>query len=222
MSAQPIEETTTAPRLVRVTAPARSDADTLRSQLLGAASRLTISEGWSKVTMSRLADEVGVSRQTVYNEFGSKPALAQQLVLGELQVFLGRVFDGFEASPSDPVGAIHGAALNVLRLSLENPLLHAVIAGSHGAESELLPLLTTDSEALLTLAKEAITEGMLRFELRLTRAQLDVGVDVVVRTVLSHVIHPSGTPEETAAGIAWIASVVLGLDDQWGDPKLRA
>jgi hypothetical protein len=32
---------------------------------------------------------------------------------------------------------------------------------------------------------------------------------MVVRVVLSHVMQPSGSPEETAADLAWIASRVL-------------
>ena len=45
---------------------------TLRDRLLEAAVELTTTAGWAKVTMARLADEVGVSRQTVYNEIGTK------------------------------------------------------------------------------------------------------------------------------------------------------
>lgn len=181
----------------------------LRDRLLRSAAALTVADGWSKVTMSRLAADAGVSRQSVYNEFGNKPALARELVLTELTVFLSKVTAAFDAHRGDPIAAIHDASLAVLLLARQSPLLRAVVAGSHGAESELLPLLTTDSGELLSMAKQAITDGMLRFDLPLDRGQLDVGVDVVVRTVLSHVIQPSGTPEDTAAGIAWVARAVL-------------
>ena len=42
----------------------------LRDRLVTAAVELTLAHGWSQVTMARLAAEVGVSRQTVYNEVG--------------------------------------------------------------------------------------------------------------------------------------------------------
>lgn len=192
-----------------VVSTASGAGEDLRARLLRVAAGLTIAEGWSKVTMARLADEAGVSRQSVYNTFGNKPALAQALVMGELTVFLGKVVDAFERSGDDPIVAIHDAALAVLLLGRENPLLRAVIAGSHGANSELLPLLTTDGAQLLDTAKQVITAGVLRFRLPLDQQQLAVGVDVIVRTVLSHIIQPSGTPEETASGIAWIAGAVL-------------
>ena len=170
---------------------------------------MTVADGWSKVTMARLADEVGVSRQSVYNTFGNKPSLARELVLAELEVFLRQVSEAFAANTDDPVGAIHDASLAVLRLGRENPLLRGVVAGSHGADSELLPLLTTDSSELLAIAKHTVIGGLRRFDLPLSADDLEIGVDVVVRTVLSHVIQPSGTPEETAAGIAWVTGTVL-------------
>ncbi|WP_229749640.1 TetR/AcrR family transcriptional regulator [Flexivirga endophytica] len=191
-----------------MTSASPADED-LRTRLLRVAATMTVADGWSKMTMSRLADEAGVSRQSVYNTFGSKPALAQALVMSELSVFLGKVVDAFEGSGGDPVKAVHDAALGVLLLSRKSPLLRAAVAGSHGANSELLPLLTTDNEQLLATAKRVVTDGMLRFQLPLDRAQLDIGVDVIVRTVLSHVIQPSSTPEKTATGIAWVASAVL-------------
>ena len=45
---------------------------------------MTASVGWASVTMGRLADAVGVSRQTVYNEIGTKPGLAEAMILREL------------------------------------------------------------------------------------------------------------------------------------------
>jgi len=183
--------------------------ETLRSRLLRAAAAMTVADGWSKVTMARLADEVGVSRQSVYNTFGNKPSLARELVLAELDLFLEQVTGAFDANQEDPVAAIHDASLAVLKLGRENPLLRGVVAGSHGADSELLPLLTTDSSELLAIAKHTVIGGLRRVDLPLTADDLETGVDVVVRTVLSHVIQPSGPPEETAAGLAWVAGTLL-------------
>jgi AcrR family transcriptional regulator len=52
----------------------------LRARIVAAAAVLTTETGWSEVTMARLAERVGVSRQTVYNEIGSKPALAEAMI----------------------------------------------------------------------------------------------------------------------------------------------
>ena len=50
----------------------------LRDRLCDAAVGVITSEGWARVTMARLADEVGVSRQTVYNEIGTKADLPRR------------------------------------------------------------------------------------------------------------------------------------------------
>ena len=45
-----------------------------RERLLEEAAELTRAGGWQSITMAKLADRVGVSRQTVYNEIGTKPS----------------------------------------------------------------------------------------------------------------------------------------------------
>ena len=44
----------------------------------------------------------------------------------------------------------------MLDLARTDPLLHAILSSSQGADSELLPLLTTNSEALLGAAGQMI------------------------------------------------------------------
>jgi hypothetical protein len=55
----------------------------LRHQIVAVAAELTTCLGWSAAT-APLADIVGVSRQIVHHETGSKPVPAEALVTGEL------------------------------------------------------------------------------------------------------------------------------------------
>jgi AcrR family transcriptional regulator len=181
----------------------------LRERIVLAASRITTTDGWSAVTMARLADEVGVSRQTVYNEIGGKPALAEAMILRELDRFLTVVSGAFDEHADDLVGAIRAASQACLDLAQGNPLLHAVVSATHGADTELLPLLTTHAESLLAVAKQVIAERLTPFDLDLEGRHLDAAIDMVVRVVLSHVMQPSGPAAETADDIAWIAARVL-------------
>ena len=96
---------------------------TMRERVIDAAVNLTTEVGWAQVTMARLADVVGVSRQTVYNEIGTKPRLAEAMILRELERFLGLVTAAFDAHPTDLVGAIRDASRAVLEASQDNPLL---------------------------------------------------------------------------------------------------
>lgn len=181
----------------------------IRERLLGHAVEFTVTHGWSSLTMAKLADLVGVSRQTVYNELGSKPALAEAMVLRELADFLGGVEQAFADNPDDLIEAIRAATEGALTRAEANPLLHAVLTSYQGAESELLPLLTTHSEALLGAAGEMIRAQVANYDVELSPARLESLIDLVVRLVLSHVMQPGGTPSDTADNIAWIASRLL-------------
>jgi AcrR family transcriptional regulator len=180
----------------------------LRERIVAAAVDATLADGWSRVTMARLADRVGVSRQTVYNEVGGKPALAEAMILAELERFLSIVTDAFDAHPTDLVTAIEAATAGVLRLARGNDLLKAVVSATHGADTELLPLLTTHAESLLESAKAVVAERVRTYDVPLDE-HLDPAIDMVVRVVLSHVMQPSASPEQTAADLAWLASRVL-------------
>ena len=184
-------------------------APTTHERVVEAAVAMTTESGWSSVTMGALATRVGVSRQTVYNEVGSKEGLAEAVILRELARFLSVVSDAFDAAPDDLTAAIRGATYGVLELARDNRLLHAVVSATHGADTELLPLLTTHSGSLLAVAKQVVAERVAPYDVGLDPAHLEVAVDIVVRVVLSHVMQPSGAPAETADGIAWLAGRAL-------------
>jgi AcrR family transcriptional regulator len=181
----------------------------MHQRVVAAAAELTLEVGWAGVTMGKLADRVGVSRQTVYNEVGSKPQLAEEMVLAELFKFLTVVDAAFDRQPTDLVAAIREAARGVLELAGTNALLQAVVSRSYGAETELLPLLTTRNDALVMAASQAVHARIGAYPIDLDERHLEAAVDMVVRLVLSHVIHPIDTPETTADDIAWIASRTL-------------
>ena len=83
-----------------------------RERIVAAAAQLTGESGWAAITMTKLADRVGVSRQTVYNEIGGKPQLAEAMVLRELEMFLDVVDSAFQDNPDDLVRAIEAAAFH--------------------------------------------------------------------------------------------------------------
>jgi AcrR family transcriptional regulator len=184
---------------------------TMHERVVAAAAELTLEVGWAGVTMGKLADRVGVSRQTVYNEVGSKPQLAEEMVLAELATFLAVVDEAFDEQPGNLVEAIRGASRGVLELARRNALLQAVVSASYGAATELLPLLTTRNDALVLTATEAVRRRVTSYPIDLDDRHLDAAIDMVVRLVLSHVVHPIGKPADTADDIAWISEKTLRL-----------
>lgn len=182
---------------------------TTRERVVAAAVGLTAEVGWARVTMGRLAERVGVSRQTVHHEVGTKAGLAEAIIATELARFLDLVSVAFDAHPDDLRGAIGSAARTVLEHAQDNELLRAVVSATHGADTELLPLLTTHSHSLLAAAKATLAQRVAAYDVGLAPAELEAAIDMVVRLVLSHVMQPSAAPADTAADIAWIAARVL-------------
>lgn len=191
------------------TTPAAPPYVPLRERLCEAAARLLTSEGWGRVTMARLAQEVGVSRQTVYNEIGTKKDLAEALVMRELDLFLRGVTMSFDEHPDDLVAALRTAVRRVLKYAADNALLHAVVSANHGADTELLPLLTTNSASLLDGAKQVIGGRVAAYDVPLSAAELDVCVEMIIRIVLSQVMQPGGDPERVSADIGWVVARIL-------------
>jgi len=180
-----------------------------RQPIIEAAIEMTARDGWAAVTMTRLAEQVGVSRQTVYNEIGSKSSLADAMLAHELGRFLAAIGDAFDRHADDLVEAIYDAVRDVLDLARDNLLVRAIASATHGADTELVPLLTTQAETLLIEVKAMLAARVESYRPGLTGEQIEVLIDLMTRTVLSHVIQPTGTPAGTADGLAWLASRVL-------------
>ncbi|MFC7486391.1 TetR family transcriptional regulator [Knoellia sp. CPCC 206453] len=187
----------------------RQSTTSLRERIIEATAGLTVEQGWAAVTMSDLGTRVGVSRQTVYNEVGTKSDLAEALVLWELGHFLEAVNSGFDHHPDDLVAAAREAVLRVLQRAEVNPLLRAVVSGSQGADTGLLPLLTTDSASLAGAAAVVVELRLGDYDPGIEPHRLGALVDTIVRLVVSHVIRPTGTPDESSGHIAWIIEQVL-------------
>lgn len=184
-------------------------APTMRERVIAAALELTAEQGWAAVTMSAVADHVGVSRQTVYNEVGSRPALAEAMVLTELERFLDVVREAFDAHPRDLEAAVRAAVDGVLRLAASNELLREIVASSSGASSELLPPLSTDASALIGSARAVLVARLSAYDVDANPRRIDAVADLLVRTVLSHVMSPGADPARTAADLAWLTTRAL-------------
>ncbi|MDX8141939.1 TetR family transcriptional regulator [Lentzea sp. BCCO 10_0061] len=180
-----------------------------RQPIIEAAIEMTARDGWAAVTMTRLAEQVGVSRQTVYNEIGSKNSLADAMLAHELGRFLAVIGAAFDRHADDLVEAIYDAVRDVLDLARDNLLVRAIASATHGADTELVPLLTTHAETLLIEVKTMLAARVESYRPGLTGEQIEVLIDLMTRTVLSHVVQPTGTPASTADGLAWLASRVL-------------
>lgn len=180
-----------------------------RQRIVSAAVDLTSEGGWSAVTMARLAQRVGVSRQTVYNEVGSKPQLAEAVIADELGRFMEAVNEAFDEHQDDPVASMRAATQAVLLRADKSDFLRSIVSATQGVDTELLPALTTRSSMVVEGASTVVRTRLAPLVPDLTVLQIDALVDVVVRTVISHVMQPGGTADSTADAIAWLTERVL-------------
>jgi AcrR family transcriptional regulator len=181
----------------------------LRDRLLDAAAAAFAEQGWRRLTMAKVADRAGVSRQTVYNEFGTKQALAEQLVMRELDVFLDVVREGFE-SQTEFEPAVRAAVLNALTVAEENALLKAVLEAGHTGDTELLPYIFQSQDVIDTAVGFLHDLVVQHFpDLPLQGEPLAVALESVVRLALSHLTVPTRSKSRTAEDLAWIAGAVL-------------
>jgi AcrR family transcriptional regulator len=106
-----------------------------RESLLDAAYTALARRSWSAVRMVDVAATAGVSRQTLYNEFGSKEGLARALVRREADGYLAGV-DRALAGHSDPRERLTATAEWTTSAARENALVRAMLTGCW---SERLP-----------------------------------------------------------------------------------
>ncbi|MER6016495.1 TetR/AcrR family transcriptional regulator [Streptomyces bluensis] len=109
-----------------------------RESLLDAAYTALGRRPWPAVRMVDVAAVAGVSRQTLYNEFGSKEGLARALVRREADAYLAGV-DRALATPADPRERLAAAAEWTVSAARGNALIKAMLTGCW---SERLPVPT--------------------------------------------------------------------------------
>lgn len=99
-----------------------------RESLLDAAYTALAHRPWSAVRMVDVAAAAGVSRQTLYNEFGSKDGLARALVRREADGYLAGIERALTA-PAEPRERLTAAAEWTASAARENALVKAMLTG---------------------------------------------------------------------------------------------
>ncbi|MEU4654446.1 TetR/AcrR family transcriptional regulator [Streptomyces sp. NPDC023723] len=99
-----------------------------RESLLDAAHKALSRQPWSAVRMVDVATSAGVSRQTLYNEFGSKEGLGRALVRREADGFLAGIERAL-AGPGGPCAQLTAAAEWTTSAARRSPLVRALLTG---------------------------------------------------------------------------------------------
>ena len=178
----------------------------LRDEVLDAASATVAADGWAALRMQAVADQVGISRRTLYYEFGNKSGLAEALVLRITERFLDGVRDAM-AKADDLAAGWEAAVLSALRAAEVDPVLSTVLTGA--AREDFLPLLTSEGTQVIDYATMRLSAAALQRWPGLPRRQTNLAAEATVRLALSHIVRPSGNIDRAAHDIAELATGYL-------------
>jgi AcrR family transcriptional regulator len=172
----------------------------LRDRLLDAGRDELRERTWAQVTMAEIATAAGVSRQTLYNEFGSRDEFGQALVIREASRFLDAVEEALEENAHDPLVALTAALEQFLTIAEHDPFVRLLL-GDDGTGG-MLPLLTTQSRPVLEWASGRLVQAIGAHWPRVAEDDLQDLADTLVRLAISHVAAPREPAAQTARTIA--------------------
>jgi AcrR family transcriptional regulator len=169
----------------------------LRETLFGAARDQLQQRTWSEVTMAEVAAAAGVSRQTLYKEFGNREDFAQAFVIHEGEHFLDAVETAVRQHLDDPGAAVDAALEVFLRSAGEDPLVRVLL--SDDGTGGMLPFVTTQGMPVLQWATARLTEVIREGWPEAATEDARLLAESLVRLAISYVTAPSGPPEQMAA-----------------------
>ncbi len=181
---------------------AQATRSLLRERLLDAADELLRERAWASISMADIAGGAGVSRQTLYNELGSREDFAQAYILRESDRFLAAVERAVRAHLDDPHAALCAAFEVFLDAAAQNQLIRAVLAGD-GSDG-LLALFTTRGAPVLELGTGRLAAILIEGWPQVDMTDLRLLADVLVRLAISHAALAAGPPGHAAATVSKI------------------
>ena len=185
----------------------------VREQALRATREMTVEKGWSRVRLSEVASAIGVSRPTLYKEFGDKRGLGEALILQETERVLIGISQVLDDHAGDAVRGVAAAVEFTLREAEVSPLLRALLTAARDGDNDALPLVTTRSQPVLDAATRMLTTWFTEHFANLKAADVEDAAEALARLTVSHLVLPTDDRTSTARRLARIAMRCLRLDD---------
>ena len=179
----------------------------LRDELLDAAYDAIVAGGYDGLRMAEVGRRTGVSRQTVYNEFGDKWGVLQAVAARETERLLLDV-NAALADHTDPIEGLRAAVERALALAADNPLVKAAL-GQPGSD-QASQLLTTRGQQVLELSHQRLGAHVREHWPEVPAEDATTCVDVALRVVLSHIVNPGAAPTVVADQVARVLGPFLG------------
>jgi len=172
----------------------------LRDSVLDAMRELLLTRDWSAITLSDVARAAGISRQTIYNEFGSRQGLAQGYALRLADRLVDTIKDTVEANVGDIYQSLLQGFRRFFAESAADPLVISLLTGV--AKPDLLQLITTDSAPIITRASQRLVPAFNQTWVATSDEDAGVISRAIVRLCLSYVSMPPESDHDVAADLA--------------------
>lgn len=146
---------------------AKGDGHLRRQEILEAAERIFVAEGYEGATIRKIADEVGVSSTALYMHFQDKACILHEIVEGTLSQLLERNTE-IAGRPLDAVVRTRMMLDAYMRWGLEHPNAYQLVyCAPSAASTDPAPERTTELsgkcyEAFSGVVREVAASGRLR------------------------------------------------------------
>lgn len=172
----------------------------LRQTVFDAARDQLGSRPWSEITMADIATGAGVSRQTLYNEFGNRNEFGFAFVIHEAERFMDEVEEAVLAHRDDPRAAVLAALEHFLRTAGDDPLISILL--SDDGTGGMLPFVTTQGLPVVQWAAARLAAVIEEGWPQAAEADVKVLAEALVRLSISYVTTPGESAEEAAQAVA--------------------
>lgn len=195
--------------------------DLLRTTVLQALDELVQEQPWRSISMTKLATAAGVSRQTLYNEFGSRDDLAQTYGLWAASDFLDQIEGTVAAHADDLEAALVSAFQLFLDIAGEHPLVRALSAA--GGADDLRSLVATPAGVpIVTTAVDRLAQIVSDTWPSLPEHHVSAVAEILVRMAISHMTVPTISSEQAAKDLGTVIGPFLAtLTRSPPDPHRR-
>jgi AcrR family transcriptional regulator len=180
----------------------------LRDTILGATDGLLATQSWRAVTMAQVAKAAGVSRQTVYNEFGNRRDLARAYAIWAGEQLLDEVERCVAEHRDDLGGALVAAFTVFLDVGEAHPLVRSL--GDSTGSDDLVSALAADRDTpLVDGAVLRLVEIVSGTWPELPPEPVAAACEVLVRLAISHLLLPTSSSTHAAGQVALVLGPLI-------------
>lgn len=180
----------------------------LRDTILRATDELLATQSWRAVTMAQVAEAAGVSRQTVYNEFGNRRDLARAYAGWAGDQLLDEVERCVAEHRDDLLEALVAAFTVFLDVGAEHPLVRS-LADTSGNDDLVSALAVDRDNPIVGAAVARLGEIVRATWPELPAEPVTAACEVLVRLAISHLLLPTSISGDAARQVAVVLAPFL-------------